>query len=319
MKAKRFRACLPAAAGIAMAGLLLIPAALSAQTEGQGQGQAVITVLPAKGNEAPPSITQQDLSVKIDGKDASVTNFMPYRGDNDHLELVVMIDAGARTSLSLQLNDIASFIKSLPPNAKVALAYMDYGTARLTGPLTTDHEAATKGLHIPSGFPGEDASPYICLSDLAKHWPSNDRSARREVVMITDGFDYYNPHYDPEDPYMQAAITDSVRSRIVVYSIYWINKGRFQGSMYANYSGQNLLQSVTSATGGNSYWEGIGNPVSLQPYFKDLDRRIQNQYELAFTAPLKNKSQVESMKVKVSGISGKIDAPQQVWVGHPAQ
>ena len=107
--------------------------------------------------------------------------------------------------------------------------------------------------------------------------------------MITDGVDYYNPRYDPEDPYMQAAITDSVRSGLVVYSMYWQNQGRFDRTGYATNAGQNLLQQVTQATGGISYWQGYGNPVPFQPYFKDLDRRLANQYEVGFTAPLKGK------------------------------
>jgi len=226
-----------------------------------------------------------------------------------------MIDSGARTSLGTQMGDIEKFVQTLPPAAKVTLAYMENGIARLTGPLSTDHNEVLKGLHIPGGLPGEDASPYFCLSDLAKRWPSNDRGARREVVMISDGVDYYNRRYDPEDPYMQAAIQDSVRAGLVVYSIYWQNQGRFDRTAMANNAGQNLLLNVTQATGGNSYWEGMGNPVSFQPYFEDLDRRLQNQYELSFTAPLKNKPEVEELKVKVSGISGKIDAPQQVYVG----
>jgi hypothetical protein len=228
--------------------------------------------------------------------------------------MVVLIDGAARTSLATQIPDIAKFVNTLPTNAKVAVAYMQNGAAALTGPLTTDHAQAAKGLHIPGGIPGVSASPYFCLSSLAQHWPSNDQVARRVVVMITDGVDYYNPRYDPEDPYMQAAITDSVRNGLVVYSIYWQNQGWFDRSGYATNAGQNLLLSVTQATGGNSYWQGYGNPVSFQPYFKDLDRRLENQYEVSFTAPVKGKSQVEAMKLKASGRSGKIDAPQQVYV-----
>ena len=196
---------------------------------------------------------------------------------------------------------------------------MDSGTARLTGPLTTDHQAALKGLHIPAGFVGQDASPYFCLSDLAKHWPSNDPNARREVVMVSDGVDYYYRRYDPDDPYVQAAVTDSVRADLVVYTMYWRNKGFFDRTMYANNSGQNLMLELTQATGGYSYWEGLGNPVSFQPFLKDLDKRLGNQYEVGFVAPLKNKPQVLNMKVKTEGVSGaKIDAPQQVYVGRVA-
>jgi hypothetical protein len=291
--------------------LLALPAL--AQNEGQTRGQAVITVLPAKNAEA-PSISPQKVQVKVNGKDATVTNFTPLRGNNDRLEVVLMLDAGARSSMATQFGDIKNFFKSLPPDAKATLGYMEYGTVKLASPLTTDRDSVLKKLQIPAGLPGQNASAYICLSDLAKHWPSNDSGARRVVVMITDGVDYYDMHFDPQDPYMQASITDSVRAGLVVYSMYWENTGRFDRSFYANYSGQNLLQEVTQATGGQSYWQGLGNPVSLQPYFKDLDRRLQNQYEVAFNAPV-NKPEVTSMKVKVNGVSGKIEAPQQVYVG----
>jgi hypothetical protein len=296
-------------AGVAVAALLAVP--VFGQSENQTQGQAVVTVLPDK-NAPAPNVSQQNLQVKVNGKDATITNWQPLRGENDRLEVVLMLDGGARTSLSTQFGDIKNFVNSLPADAKVSLGYMEYGTVKLASPLTTDRDAALKGLRIPSGIPGQNASAYICLSDLAKHWPSQDRGARRIVVMISDGVDYYNPRYDPQDPYMQTAVEDSVRAGLVVYSIYWQNTGRFDRTWYANNAGQNLLMQVTQATGGNSYWQGIGNPVSFRPYFKDIERRLDNQYEVAFTAPVP-KSGVGSMKVKVGG--AKVDAPQQVYVG----
>jgi hypothetical protein len=313
MNRLRLRAATAVVASLAAAGLLTAAPSF-AQSEGETHGRAVITVLPDKNNQSAPNVSQQNLQVKINGKDATVTNWMPLRGNNDRLEVVLMLDSGARSSMANQFGDIKNFVNGLPQDAKVSLAYMEYGAARLVSPLTTDHNAVLKGLRVPSGMPGQNASAYICLSDLAKRWPSTDRGARRIVVMISDGVDYYHPEFDLQDPYMEAAIRDSVRSGLVVYSIYWQNKGRFDRTQYANVSGQNLLQEVTQATGGESYWQGTGNPVSFQPYFKDLDRRLQNQYEVAFDAPV-SKPGVESMKLKVNGASAKVDAPQQVYVG----
>jgi hypothetical protein len=302
------------ATSVLAAGAMLLAVPIFAQNEGQGQGQAVITVLPAHDKEVPANLTQQDLTIKVNGKDSTITNFTPLRGANSPVELVVVMDSGARTTLGTQLGEIQDFVKSLPPDAKVTLGYMENGVTRLSGPLTTDHNAALKGLHIPAGFVGEDASPYFCLSNLAKNWPSNDRTARREVVMVSDGIDPYYRGVDLDDPYMDAAISDSVRSGVVVYSIYWENKGRFSRTLWGNTIGQNLLLQVTQATGGNSYWEGLGNPVSFQPYFRDIQRRLQNQYEVSFTAPVK-KAEVANLKLKVNGISGKVDAPGEVYVG----
>lgn len=304
---------------IALAASLIAGALVAvapALAENEGQGRAVVTVLPAHGNEGPASLSAQDLSIKVNGKSSTVTGLQQLNGSNGPIELVILMDSGSRSDMGTQFGEIAKFVKNLPADAKVTFASMQNGMARMAGPLTTDHEAALKGLRLPAGFPGGSASPYFCLSDLAKNWPSKNQEARREVLMITDGVDYYHPRYDPEDPYMQAAIRDSVRSGLVVYSIYWENRGRFDRSFYGNAAGQNLLLQVTQATGGNSYWQGMGNPVSFEPFLKDLQRRLDNQYEMSFTAPLKNKPEVQDMKLKVNGISGKVDAPGQVYVEH---
>ncbi|MFP5238040.1 MAG: hypothetical protein ACLGSD_19255 [Acidobacteriota bacterium] len=306
------------ATSLAATALLTAIPLFAQNNDSQARGKALVTVVPKAHKTG--DLTAQNLSLKVDGKEASITGVTAFHNPGDRLEVVIMIDSGARTSISTQLSDISDFIKNLPPNAKVSIGYMENGVTQLTGPLTTDHQAALKGLHIPIGIVDEDASPYFCLSDLAKHWPSNDPGARREVVMITDGFDYYYPSMDLQDPYMEASINDSVRAGITVYTIYWMNKGFVSHTMYGNNVGQNLLLEVTQATGGNSYWEGLGNPVSFQPYFKDLMRRFQNQYEVGFTAPVppKNRHHVVNMKLNAKGVSGKVVAPQQVYVGRPA-
>jgi len=277
----------------------------------QGQGSAVVTVV--NGQELPGGIPQQALQLKVNGKESSITGWTPLRGQSK-VEMVVLIDDGARTSLGTQLGEIANFIAGLPPNAKVAVAYMMNGRAVFSGPFTTDRASVERQVHLPlAGLPGINASPYFCLSDLAKHWPSQDASARREVVMVTDGVDNYDRRFDPEDPYVQAAIDDAVRARMIVYSIYWTNTGRFDRRMYGAKAGQDLLYEVAEATGGNSYWMGTGNPVSFQPYFADINRRLDNQYELDFMTPAGSKPQIENLKLKLNA-PAKVDAPQEVFV-----
>ena len=305
-------------AGFFAAGVLLaaVPA-LAADNTSQKQGSAVVTVLPK--TEIPGGISQQALHLKVDGKDSTVTGWTPLRGSDGKVEMVVLIDDGARQSLGLQYSSVAKFIQALPPDAKVAVAYMENGQARFSGPLTTDRAAAVRELHLPlPGMAGASASPYFCLSDLARHWPSADAGARREVVMITNGIDYYDPHYDPEDPYVRTAIDDSVRSRLIVYTIYWRSSGPFDRGGYAAFSGQSLLSELTEATGGVSYWQGNGDPVTLDPYFSDIDRRLDNQYELRFMTPVGGKPQMASLKLKVSA-EANVDAPEQVYLHSAAE
>jgi hypothetical protein len=299
---------------LALAGLVAAAPATFAQNENQGQGQAIVTVLPKQKTAPPSDVAQQAVEVTVNGRKTDLSNWQPLRGDRAGVELVLLIDGGARTSLGREMDDIAHFVQGLPPNVKFTIGYMENGRSVLSGPLTANHAEALKGLHLPLGQPGENAGAYFCLSDLAKRWPSNDPEARREVIMITDGVDYYERRYDPEDPYVMAAIQDSVRAHLVVYSIYWRNAGFLDRTAYANYDGQNLLSQVTQSTGGNAYWIGMGNPVSLQPYFEDFNRRLQNQYELGLTVPLRGKAQVETLKVKVKAADSTVAAPQQVWI-----
>jgi hypothetical protein len=297
-----------------LAGFLAAAAPALAQNEGQGQGQAVVTVLPKNDKQPTADVAGQTLNVSVNGKRASLTNWQPTRGSQATVEFVLLIDGAAHTSLGREWDEIEHFVQNLPPNVKVAIAYMENGRAVLAGPLTADHAKALQGLHLPSGEPGFAASPYFCLSSLAKSWPSSDPAARREVLMITDGVDTYERVYDPDDPYVHSAIDDSVRAGLVVYSIYWLSNGRADRSWYENNAGQNLLLQLDESTGGTSYWEGTGNPVTLTPYFDDLSRRWNNQYELSVSAPLKGKPTIATLKVKTSTPDVKVDAPQQVFL-----
>jgi hypothetical protein len=279
-----------------------------------GHGRAVVTILSKQHGESPASVSPKDVSIKVNGKPALVTRWAPLRGPDARLELVLLIDSSARNSVGAQFSDITHFINGLAPNTKAAIAYMMNGRAVFVGPLTADHAAVLRALHLPGGSPGSSASPYFCLSDLAKNWPSGDRGARREVVMVTDGVDNYERRFDPEDPYVQAAIDDSVRAGLVVYSIYWKNQGIADNTMYANNAGQSLLNEVADATGGKNLWQGIGNPVSLQPFFEELASRLGNQYELGFSTPLDRKPAAEVLQIKVGGPAVEVTAPQKVFI-----
>jgi hypothetical protein len=301
----------------AAAGALLLSASAFPQAEKVGDGQVIVTILPKNANDPAPTVAAQDMTIKVNGKESKVTGFEPLKGAKDPVELVILIDGSARTSLGRQLDEITQFVKSLPPNISATIGYMQNGNTEITGPFTTDHAAVLKGLHLPGGSAGSNASPYFCISDLAKRWPSQNRATRREVLMVTNGVDEYNRRFDPEDVYVQAAIADAVRAHLVLYSIYWGDQGRADRTAYADNTGQNLLLLVTEATGGKSFWIGTGNPVSFQPYLEELTRRFQNQYELSFTVPTNGKPQVETFKLKLKTPGADVAAPQQVFVAGP--
>lgn len=292
-----------------------IPTAF-AQGSDEVSTKTVITVLP-KNSEQAPAVEPQNLKIQVNGKSVQADSVTPLRGDRAGLELVILIDSGARESLGRQMEEISSFVKSLPPTTEVAIAYMVNGQAVFEQPFTTDKNAALRALHLPGGSAGTSASPYFCLSDLAKHWPSQNAANRREVLAITDGIDPYEVRFDPEDPYVNAAIQDSIRAGVIVDALYWHDQGRASRIGFLADGGQNLLMLVTNNTGGRFYYQGLGNPVSFDPYLSDLSRRLQNQYELGFDVPAKKKANVETLKVKLELPGAKLDSADLVAV--PAQ
>jgi hypothetical protein len=136
------------------------------------------------------------------------------------------------------------------------------------------------------------------------------------VLLLSDGVDPEIQRLDPDDPYVQAAVNDSVRAGLVVYTVYWVNRTDRDSSSITENSGQSLLIELSQATGGYSYWTGTGNPVSFNPFFEDLNRRFSSQYALEFTSRLDRKPDIEQLKLKVEGPGLTITVPQDVYIDH---
>jgi hypothetical protein len=295
-----------------LAGCLMATLPLWAQSG--VQTQTVVTVLPKSGDQT-LTIPENQVQANVGGKNAKITNWTALRGQQSGLQIVILIDGSARSGLSLQYKDLQSFVKTLPDGAQIGVAYMQNGRAVMAQNITPDRELAASAFRLTSGVPGSSASPYFCLSDLVKNWPSSNTTDRREVLMITDGVDlYYGRQYDPNDPYVQAAITDAQKARIIVHSIFYRNTGRFDNSQWTEAGAQNYLLQVSQGTGGRAYWQGFGNPVSFSPFLDDLSTRLKNQYELGILAKPGNKPQLQTLKVKVSTPGTKVDAPQKILV-----
>jgi hypothetical protein len=248
----------------------------------------LVTVEPKHGSNV-PVITRDDVMVH-QGKDRDqVTDWTPAQGDRAALELFILIDDDANTSLGSQLEDIRQFINAQPSTTKIGVAYMQNGIARVAQGPTSDHAQAAKALRLPMGAGGANASPYFSLSDLVKKWPTG--AERREVLMVSDGIDRYYGEGDLEDPYLQAALDDAGKAGIVVSAIYTPGVGHYGHSYWQNYWGQIYLSQLADKTGGEAYYIGFtGAPVTFAPYLDDVARRLEHQYFLGFLAKPEKKS-----------------------------
>jgi hypothetical protein len=114
-------------------------------------------------------------------------SWVPAQGQQAGLDLIILVDDALDSSVGIQLDPLAKFIRSLPPTTRVAVAYARNGNALLQQNLTDDHEAAAKALRITLGNPGAGGSPYLSLIDLLNRIPPG--SNRRAVLFISDGID----------------------------------------------------------------------------------------------------------------------------------
>src|ERR1700723_3322932 len=275
--------------------------------------RTVVTVS-SKSAEDVTTVPQQSISVSEGRKVQDVTGWVPLRGSRAGLQLVLLLDDSSRGSLGLQLNDLKNFLTALPPTTQVALGYMRNGTPNLVQNFTNDHAQAAQALRLPQGSAGINGSPYFCLSDLVKHWPGGDSNVRREVIMVTDGVDRYSgARFDPENPYVQTATSDAQKAGVVVYSIYYRGQGRLDRSFVATDGGQNYLTMVSGSTGGKVYLEGFGNPVSFAPFLSDIQRKLQNQYELSFVSTAK--PGLQPIRVKTNQPNTSLQFPARVPIG----
>jgi hypothetical protein len=270
---------------------------LAQQTsEGGVPAHMIVTVEPHHGSDV-PVVNREDVMV-YEGKDRDkVTEWIPAQGDHANLEFFVLLDDGSDANIGILLDDIRKFINQQPTSAKIGIAYMQNGIAKIEQNLTNDHAQAAKAIRLPMGIRGANGSPYFSLSDLIKKWPAS--TARREIVMISDGIDEYYGTGDLQDPYLEQTIADAQRAGILVSAIYTPGVGHLAHSYWQNYWGQLYLAQMAEKTGGEAYYIGFTQaPVSLAPYLDDLAHRLGHQYFLTFLAKPPKKPELVPVKLR---------------------
>lgn len=296
--------------------LFLAAAALYSQEPPSIPGtpaRALVTV-EARKNGTPPTLSQKDIQVYEGKTQDEVTGWLPMQGVHAGLELLILIDDGSGPSVSTELNELRSFINSQPESTAVSVGYMRNGTVEYTSHFTKDHAQAAKTLRLPIGQAGISGSVYFSLSEVAKKWPGAN-AERREVLMISDGIDRYGFGTGLDDPYVLASIADAQRAGIVVFSIYSSSAGHLGHNFWRNTWGQNFLSRLSDETGGESFYIGIGNPVSFKPYLDDLSARLNGrQYQLTFNAQPENKAALRPIKVRTEVSNADVAYPDRVWV-----
>jgi hypothetical protein len=272
--------------------------------------QMVVTALPGPAGRA-PSIQPGELTVLEGNTRLPVIGLRRFVGDLADMQLFVLLDDSTRSSsLGIHLSELKTFLQSLPVTTQVAVGYMRNGSFALEKSFTADHEKAANALRLPVAMPGENGSPYFALADLVKRWPSKEPTDRRAVLMFTDGVDrYYGPSV-MDDPYVDTAMHAALKKGILVYSVYLRGAGFYGRGSWATNIAQSRLIEVGEETGGYAYFEEFTDPVTISPFLKDLQDRLNNQYQVTIAAPNEKGFQPVKLRTELPGV--KISGPKHI-------
>ena len=288
-----------------------VPWRLSAEQAPGTPVSIVVTVEPKRG-KAPAPLEAQDITVR-QGKDKRpITQFTPLPGDAK-TQLLLLFDDSSRSSFDTQIQSLKQFVNALPGSTQVAIAYMRNGTVQMACDFTGDHASAANSIRLTLGPGGADVSPYDSLTEAIKRWPSSD-AVRREVIMVSSGIEGLGGGYAPENPYVNAGIESALKAGVQVYTIYSPSVGHEGHSFWRANWGQNFLSQLSDETGGESYFQGFGAPVSLEPFLKDFTERQQHQFLLTFSARPEAKTGLQQIKVSVTEKDASLAAPDKVFV-----
>jgi hypothetical protein len=274
------------------------------------------------------------IKLQLNSKATPLNSLVPVKPSA--VQIALLIDDGLSRGAGIQLEDLKSFIATLPPSTELLVGYMRSGSVQVAAPFSTDHAAAASALRLPMGVPGESASPYFCLSDFVKKWPGAEpadpnaaptidrgpaaapQHKARFVLMISNGVDPYNGStsiMNQDSPYVSTAVSDAQRAGVAVYSIYYSDAGMRGQS--AALSGQSYLAQLSEATGGANYFEGTGNPVSMAPFLTQFQHALASTYIAAFDAPAGKDPAHDLVRIKLTAATKtKLHAPEEVLPGN---
>jgi hypothetical protein len=303
-----------------LAFILLFLAAMTASAAAQERNQApdavtaTVTVISHRTAALPP-ISKGDVIVRQDGNVRPVLAWEPLTGSRGGVDFAVLIDDSLDQPVALQWKELSDFIRKLPANSRVAIAYANYGSATMAQPFTTDRELAIKALRLPLGKIEEASSIYLAVADLMKHWPEDHN--RRVVLLISDGIDIFYGIRDStpgQNINLQRAIDAAQKKGVVIDSIFASGSSAYSRNIYLVANGQSCLARLTLETGGDNYQLGNQTPVNFSPFLKKILDSLGRQFRLTFRAQLGPKPAFSRLQLSVEQRGIELLGPDRIYV-----
>jgi hypothetical protein len=293
-----------------LAAMVMSAALPFAQKAAAADSAAVTMTVTAVGKKdtQPPPLTKDDVQLFQGKEKVQVADWK--RGET--LYLAVLIDDSLESSVANQWSDLKAFIMAQPESTYVAVAYARNGSAVVAQDFTKDHALAAKALRIPLGNAGAFTSPYLAVQDWIKRWPESGE--RKSIMVLSSGIDYFRGSFDPIDPDLDTTVAHAQKQNVNVWTIYVPDAGHIGRREFRVFNAQSNLSRLSEETGAESYYLGFGMPVTLKPYFDEIQMHLNNQYLLTFVGNGGKKGKFERVRVITEAPSVEFLTPSEVFL-----
>ena len=277
-------------AALALAAAAVPLTSKAAATDAPGVTTMTVTAV-AKKDKQPPPLTKDDVQLYEGKERVQVADWK--RGEA--LFLAVLIDDSLESNLANQWGDLKAFFMAQPENTYIAVAYARNGSAMVAQDFTKDHALAGKALRLPLGNAGAFTSPYLTLQDWMKRWP--ETGERKSIILFSSGVDYFRGSFDPVDPDLDTTVSRAQKQNINIWTIYIPDAGHVGRREFRVFNAQSNLSRLSEETGAESYYLGFGMPVTLKPYFDEIQMHLNNQYLISFVGNGGKKGKFERVRL----------------------
>jgi hypothetical protein len=236
-----------------------------------------------KGSKSEPEIRVLDLTVLEDGEPQENLSIRSIY-TNSPLTIAVLIQDDLVSSVSNEIKSIGAFIRHLPKGSRVMVGYIRAGSLEVRQKFTNDLEKAASTLRVPlASASAGPFNPYVEVIEGINRFESQP-AGRRALLLISDGLDIsrgVESSTPGQSLDLQRAINNAQRRAVAVYSFYAPSiTAANNPPLVAN--AQSSLQRLADETGARAFFQGLGAPVSFDPFLKELTVSLDRQIALTY-------------------------------------
>ena len=132
--------------------------------------------------------------------------------------------------------------------------------------------------------------------------------------MISSGVDYFRGGFDPVDPDLDSTVERAQKKNINIWTIYYPDAGHVGRRYFRVFNAQSNLSRLSEETGAESYYLSTGVPVTLKPYFDEIQEHLQNQYLLSFAGTGGKKGKFTRIRVTTEVPNVEFMLPASVFI-----